>query len=55
VGRTCNWEDFPGRGDLIESLKVRSPLERERKTLFWQEKKTEVRRKYDVQIPTWKT
>ena len=31
MGRTCNWEDFTGRAELVERLKIHSPLEKESK------------------------
>ncbi|CAD6252531.1 unnamed protein product [Miscanthus lutarioriparius] len=37
AGRTCNWEDFPSRGYLVERLKIRSPLEKHRKHLHRQQ------------------
>jgi len=55
VRRTCNWEDFPGRGALLETLKIRSPLEKDRKHWHLQQLQVEVRRKYKVSTPSWKT
>ena len=55
VGRTCNWEDFPGRGELLERLKIHSPLEKYRKHWMREEKKIEVRTRYGVEMPSWKT
>ena len=43
VGRTCDWEDFPGRGELVERLKIHSPLEKDRKRWMREEKQMEVR------------
>ena len=49
---TCKWEDFPDRGDLMESLKiqVRSPIEKKRKILKRQEIKEAVRKRYNVHL-----
>ena len=57
VGRSCNWEDFPGRGDIVESLKIRvhSPHERYRRALQRQERQLEVRRRYSVRMPSAST
>ncbi|CAD6202168.1 unnamed protein product [Miscanthus lutarioriparius] len=43
VGRTCNWKDFTGRGELVERLKIHSPLEKESKRWMREEKQMEVR------------
>ncbi|CAD6240396.1 unnamed protein product [Miscanthus lutarioriparius] len=45
VGRTCNWEDFPGRGELIERLKIHSPLEKDRK--HWMRLEKQIEEAYD--------
>jgi thymidylate synthase len=39
----------------VERLKVRLPLEKEMKSLMREEKKMEVRMRYGVQMPSWKT
>jgi hypothetical protein len=39
----------------VERLKVRSPLEKEMKSLMREEKKMEVRMRYEVQMPSWNT
>ena len=55
MGRTCNWKEFPGRGQLVELYKVRSPLEKYRKHLMKQDRQIEVRRRYNVPTPSSKT
>jgi hypothetical protein len=55
VGRTCNWEDFTDRGELVEKLKIHLPLEKGRKRRMREEKQMEVRMTYGVEMPSWKT
>jgi hypothetical protein len=52
---TFNWEDFTGRGELVERLKIHSPLEKESKRWMREEKQMEVRMRYGVEMPSWKT
>ena len=54
MGRTCNWEDFPSHGELLERLKIHSPLKKDRKH-WMREKQIEVRMRYGVEMPSWKT
>ena len=55
MGRTYDWEDFPGHGELLERLKIHSPLEKDRKRWMQEEKQIEVRTRYGVEMPSWKT
>ena len=55
MGRTCDWEDFTGRGELVERLKIHSPLDKGWKRWMREEKQMEVRMKYGVEMPSWKT
>jgi hypothetical protein len=50
IGRT-----FPGRGELLERLKIHSPLEKDRKHWMWEEKQIEMRTRYGIEMPSWKT
>jgi hypothetical protein len=51
----CNWEDFTGHGELVERLKIHLPLQKESKHWMWEEKQMEVRMRYGVEMPSWKT
>ena len=55
MGRTCDWDDFTSRGELVERLKIHSPLEKGTKCWIREEKQMEVRMKYGVEMPSWKT
>jgi hypothetical protein len=52
---TCDWEDLTGRGELVERLKIHSPLEKDRKCWMQEEKQMEVRMRYGIDMPSWKT
>jgi hypothetical protein len=52
---TCYWEDFIGRGELVERLKIHSPLEKDKKRWMREEKQMDVRMRYGVDMPSWKT
>jgi hypothetical protein len=51
VGTTCIWKDFTGRGELVERLKIHSPLEKDRKR-WMREKQMEVKMRYGVEMPS---
>ena len=44
--------DFTGRGELVERLKIHSPLEKDRKRWMREEKQMEVWMRYEVEIPS---
>ena len=54
-GEDMDWEDFPSRGELLERLKIHLPLQKESEHWMQEEKQMEVRMRYGVKMPSWKT
>jgi hypothetical protein len=57
VGKSCDWEDFPGRGGIMAELKdnAHSPYMSERKRVKLHELREDVQRRYNLVGPSVQT